>query len=131
MGLREVAERDLGRIVEDRRGGFGWEIVLTAPDGFASPEPLTGLSQDIAQVIDPDTGQAVSGRLASASLRISTVLAAGYTTLPRGIADSQVKPWRVSFLDINGAGPYEFKVVESNPDRTTGMVVLILEAYKP
>ena len=127
MNLRALAESDLGFIVEDGATGFGWPITLTDPSGFSSPDPLTGLSDDIAQVIDPDTGQAVSGRLASIALRISTLYAQGYA-LPQGIADASVKPWIVEFDDINGL-PYKFKVQQSNPDRALGIVTCLLETY--
>lgn len=127
MNLRALAESDLGFIVEDGETGFGWPITLTDPAGFSSVDPLTGLSDDIAQVIDPDTGQAVSGRLASIALRISTLYAQGYT-LPQGIADASAKPWIVEFNDINGL-PYKFKVQQSNPDRALGLVTCLLETY--
>ena len=112
MNLRQQAELDMGAIVEDSVYGFGWPIVVTSPDG-ALTKPLTGLSDDIAQVIDPETGQAVSGRLASVALRISSLTAAGFTELPRGISDTTVKPWVIEFDDING-NAYKFKVVQSN-----------------
>ena len=127
MGLRETAEADLGLILEDSSTGFGWPITVTDPAGKA--EPLTGLSGDIAQAIDPDTGQAVSGRLAMVSLRISSLLAAGFTDLPRGIADGLKKPWLITFDDINGTS-YTFKVQRSNPDRTLGLVKCILEIWQ-
>lgn len=125
MNLRALAESDLGFIVEDGATGFGWPITLTDPDGKSGP--FTGLSDDIAQVIDPDTGQAVSGRLASVALRISTLYAEGFK-LPQGIADASVKPWIVEFNDINGL-PYKFKVQQSNPDRALGLVTCLLETY--
>ena len=125
MGLRQMAESDLGRILEDTTTGGGWPMVVTDPDGSAAP--LTGFSNDISALIDPDTGQAVSGRLATVSLRISAITAAGLA-LPRGIADAGIKPWIVEFDDING-NPFKFKVSQSNPDRALGMVVLILELY--
>lgn len=128
MGLREIAEQDLSFMLEDSVTGFGWPITVVDPAGNVGS--FTGYSDDIAQVIDPDTGQAVSGRLASVTLRISTI----YTTLPgsglpRGIADTRNKPWVVSFNDINGL-PYTFKVSQSNPDRALGIVVLLLELYE-
>jgi hypothetical protein len=128
MSLRQIAEADLGAILEDNSTGFGWSIILTAPDGTV--RPLTGFSDDIAQVIDPDTGQAVSGRLASVALRISTI----YTEfpglgLPKSIADSGSKPWIVQFNDINGLS-YKFKIAQSNPDRALGMLVCLLEFYR-
>jgi hypothetical protein len=125
MGLRDLAEADLGRILEDAETGFGYPITLTDPAG--SVLALTGFSNDIAQVIDPDTGQVVSGRLASVALRISTITAAGLG-LPRGIANSSSKPWIVDFNDLLG-NPHKFKVFQSNPDRTIGMITLILESY--
>jgi len=127
MGLRQQAEADLAFILEDDTTGGGWPITVTDPDGTSGS--LTGISGDISQVIDPDTGTAVSGRLATASLRIASLTAAGLN-IPRGIADRSRKPWIVVFDDING-NPYTFKVSESNPDRTLGLVTVILEAYTP
>ena len=128
MGLREIAEQDLAVILEDSVFGFGFNISVTDPAGLNVPN-LTGYSNDIAQLIDPDTGQAVSGRLASCALRISSLTAAGLA-LPQGIADASSKPWIVAFDDING-NPFVFKVADSNPDRTIGMVTCILETYVP
>lgn len=122
MGLRDIAESDLAFILEDDVMGFGWPITLTNPLGQV--ENLTGFSNDIAQLIDPDTGQAVSGRVASVALRISSLNA-----LPVGIADSQSKPWLVTFDDING-NTFTFKVAQSNPDRALGIVTCLLEIYK-
>jgi hypothetical protein len=125
MGLRDLAEADLGRILEDAETGFGYPITLTDPLGKVLR--LVGFSNDIAQVIDPDTGQIVSGRSASVALRVSTIIAAGLD-LPRGIANSSSKPWVVEFDDLLGT-PHKFKVFQSNPDRTIGMITLILESY--
>lgn len=126
MGLRELAEKDLGAILEDSVTGFGWPITVTDPDGNTGT--LTGFSDDIAQVIDPDTGQAVSGRLASVALRASSLVLEGLG-LPRGIADTGSKPWVIQFDDING-NAYTFKVSQSNPDRALGLVVCLLELYE-
>jgi len=127
MSLRTIAEQDLATILEDGVTGFGWPITLTAPDGTVGA--LTGFSDDIAQVIDPDTGQAVSGRLASAALRTAAITAAlPGKGLPVGIADAASKPWLVAFDDING-NAYTFKVAQSNPDRALGLVTLLLELY--
>jgi len=126
MGLRDLVEQDLGAILEDSATGFGWPISLTDPDGLTD-ETLVGFSDDIAQSIDPDTGELVSGRLASVALRISTLHAAGFS-LPRGVADTSKKPWVVKFNDINGR-PHVFIVRQANPDRAAGLVVCILEGY--
>lgn len=127
MSLREIAETDLGFILEGDADGFRWPIVVTNPAGASAP--LFGFSDDIAQVIDPDTGQAVSGRLASVALRISSLIEAGLG-YPQGIADAALKPWLVAFDDING-NSYTFKVSQSNPDRALGLVACILEIYIP
>lgn len=128
MGLRELAEKDLGAILEDSTFGFGWPITLTDPSGLTDPN-LVGFSDDISQMIDPDTGQLVSGRLASVALRISSLLAAGFA-LPRGVAEQTSKPWVVTFNDINGIS-HTFKVRDGDPDRALGIVVCILESYNP
>lgn len=127
MSLRELAEADLATTLEDAATGFGWPIVLTNPAGVSAN--LVGQSNDIAMVIDPDTGTAISGRSASCALRISSIIAAGLA-LPQGIAAKTSKPWVVEFEDILGA-PYVFKVAKSNPDRGMGLVTLQLETYTP
>ena len=151
MSLRMLAESDLGFILEDAVTGFGWPITLTNPDGATIS--MTGFSNDIAQVIDPDTGQAVSGRSANCSLRMSsirelggnlvtecgeTLAQCGETSmqsgnvpfgLPRGIADSDSKPWIATFLDIGGL-PHTFKIIQSNPDRALGVLSCLLEIYE-
>ncbi len=127
MGLREDAEIDLGFILEDSTRGFGWPITVTDPSGTTAP--LTGDSGDISQLIDPDTGQAVSGRLAHISLRVASLLASPVAAIPRSIADSASKPWLITFDDINGVS-YTFKVSESDPDRKLGLVVCMLELYE-
>lgn len=126
MSLRADAERDLAFILEDDVRGGAWPITVTNPAGLSAP--LKGFSNDISQLIDPDTGQAVSGRLASVSLRISSLIAAGFTSLPEHIADDDVKPWLIAFDDING-NSYTFKVAESNPDRAIGIVTVLLQKY--
>lgn len=127
MGLREQAERDLSFIVEDADNGFGWSITLTDPSGHSAA--LVGLSNDIAQAIDPGTGMLVSGRVASVALRISTLKEKGFTELPKNIEDSSRKPWVVVFDDIGGES-HKFKVCEGNPDRSIGLVTCQLEGYE-
>lgn len=126
MNLRVQAEADAKAILEDGLLGFGWPITVTDPLGTAGS--LTGFSNDIAELIDPDTGQAVSGRLATVALSISSLTDAGLG-LPVGIADSTSKPWLMAFDDING-NPFVFKVQKSNPDRALGIITCILEIYK-
>lgn len=129
-GLREIAEQDLGFILEGDPNGFRWPIAVTAPDGTSNAEQMYGFSDDIAQVIDPDTGQIVSGRLATVVIRTATLQAEFPTQgLPKGISAKTSKPWIVEFNDINGTA-YKFKVQATNPDRALGAVTCILEEYK-
>lgn len=127
MSLRQTAETDLGLIMEDETTGFSWPISVTAPDG--STASMSGFSNDISQTIDPDTGMAVSGRVASIAIRIGHITAKlPGKGLPRNIADSTSKPWIVAFDDING-NSFTFKVKASNPDRALGLVTCELELY--
>jgi len=127
MSLRAVAEADLNGILEDDVTGFGYPITITSPDGLS--KPLKGFSNDISFSLDPDTGTAVSVRTASVALRISSLIAAGFTTLPEAIQDDTRKPWLVQFNDING-NPFTFKVQEGHPDRGLGIITCTLEIYR-
>lgn len=129
MGLRAIAEADLGAILEDSVTGFGFPITVTDPSGNSGTAPITGFSDDISQIIDPDTGQAVSGRLASVAIRIGLLTEVGLG-VPVGIADAASKPWLIAFNDING-NAFTFKVSQSNPDRAIGLVICLLELYTP
>jgi hypothetical protein len=126
MSLRLQAAADLLSIVQDATTGFGWPIVLTSPEGLTVA--LMGLSTDVGQTIDPETGVAVSGRRASVAIPIATLTALGMG-LPRAIADSSSKPWVVRFQDVHGA-PQSYKVQEAMPDRALGIVTCLLEAYR-
>lgn len=124
MGLREQAEADLATLVEDL-DGFGWPVTLTSPAG--APTSLVALTGDIAALLDPETGEAVLGRTISATLRVSS-LPAG--PIPRGVAELGEKPWRVTFLDLQGA-TIETRVTDTRPDYTLGVLVCRLEVYQP
>ncbi len=127
--LRELAETDLTTTLESELG-FGWPVTITDP---AEAQVSTrGQSGDISQMIDPETGQAVSGRLAHVAFRIKTLRAAGLANsgIPTGIVDGDSKPWLVAFNDLEG-DTYTFKVRDGNPDRTIGIVTCTLEPYEP
>lgn len=126
MSLKELISRDTKNILEDTDTGFGWGITVTNPDGVSS-DGLKGYSNDIAEMIDVDTGVAVSGRTASVAIHLDSLSDQGLE-IPVGIADKSKKPWIVEFNDILG-NPYTFKVSESRPDRAMGVVVCLLECY--
>jgi len=127
MNFREIAETDLSFTLEDSQFGFGYEIEIIDPDGLT--KKVNGQSNDIAFAIDPDTGQAVTGRVATVVLRVKTLTDLGFTALPAVQSDKTKKPWIIKFLDINGTS-HTFTVKESNPDRTIGLIFCYLEFYK-
>lgn len=127
MNLRETAERDLELILEDDVNGFNWPILVEDPDGNTAE--LIGNSGDIGMSIDPNTGLAVSGRIAHVALRISSIVSAGLSGLPRGQADKTKKPWKFTFNDL-GSNSYVFIVRQAMPDRTLGLITCVVEAYK-
>jgi len=124
MSLIADAAATVRSILEDVSGGFGVEFTLTEPGGFSAL--VRGFSADIAAVIDPETGQAVSGRRATFAVSMATLTAAGFTELPRGVADSSSRPWVVT------RGAARFKIIEATPDRSEGarIVTGTLEAYR-
>jgi len=121
MGLREQAALDAGAILEDSTSGFGVPVVFTSPAGVVTA--LTGFTQDVSVTIDPETGQAVSGRRASVAVSLASLPA-----MPAAVADGSQKPWLVSFASVDGVTA-TWKVVEVLPDRAVGVVVLLLESY--
>lgn len=124
MGLREVATRDLNKFLDI---DFSYPISLIDPNGITAN--IAGYTNDIAQVIDANTGEIISGRLASIAISINDIYDAGMN-LPTNIQDSDSKPWRVIFEDLNG-NTYNFKVTASNPDRALGIITCELEQYDP
>jgi hypothetical protein len=126
MDLRRLAQTHLGVILEDKTKGFGWDITVIDPNGVTAL--LTGFSNDVSDLIDPDTGQAISGRVASVALRIAH-LKLNNLGIPQGISNRLTKPWVVKFNDI-GDEEHTFKVQQSNPDRALGIVTCLLEVYK-
>jgi hypothetical protein len=126
VSLREQAAADLRFILEGDPAGFRWPITITNPAGVS--QSLFGFSSDVHLAIDPETGQAVVGRRASAALSTARLAELGLE-VPRGVGDAQSKPWVITFADIGGAS-HRFKVVEAIPDRAIGIVVCTLEVYR-
>lgn len=125
MGIRELANRHNRAILNNSATGGGWPFTITDPAGNTAA--LTGWSNDIAQVIDPDTGQAVSGRLATVTMHLQDLEAQGLA-IPSGENFSNAKPWLVTWDDLRG-NAYKFKISSADPDRTINNVTCILEAW--
>ena len=81
-------------------------------------------------MIDVNTGEVVSGQHAIVALRISTLMLQGFTSLPKDVPSETLKPWTVTFNDIQGKA-FTFKVIKSFPDNGLGLVKCVLGKYKP
>lgn len=125
MNLRDTAHTHLNAILNHPSFG-GVDVKITSPAGQF--ETLKSLSNDIFQSIDPGTGQIVSGRVCTVSVLIADLIKYGFSGI-KGIAEKTQKPWIVETTDVY-LREYKFKVVESHPDISAGLVVLFLEVYK-
>ena len=121
MSLRDIAAADLLSIVTDT-SGFSAPVTVTNPAGTSAI--LYGLVQDIGFRLDPDTGMPVAGRQASVALSIASLTANGLSE-PAPVPDESSKPWTIVFDSKT------FTVQEARPDRGAGLIVLMLESYKP
>jgi hypothetical protein len=126
-GLRRQAIEDLCTIMKDDVLGPGWPVVVTNPEG--EKRRLLGITTDIGEELDPDTGIAVAGRRASVALHIRSLTAAGLD-LPVHVADQTKRPWLMTFVNSEGE-TVDYKVNDSMPDTALGLVVCMLEIYKP
>ena len=126
MGLRARAALDAQRILTNTNH-FGWPITITDPAGTSAV--VTGFSNDVAQVLDPQTGEVIEGRTVTAVLSIATLTEAGFTSLPRSVVSDAQRPWVITFDDVNGNSG-TFKVMSTNPDHTLGIIVCFLETYQ-
>lgn len=106
--------------------GFGWPVVVTDPSGASGT--LFAQAGRVGLMIDPETGVAVTGQVAHAVIRQSSLAAAGLG-VPKGISDGAGKPWLVRFADVDGAAR-TYKVQEAQRDDHLGVVKCILEAYR-
>ena len=123
--LRAQAERDLATTLE---GDWGVPVTITDPDGKAAT--LQAQSGDIGVTIDPETAAPVAGRRAHVALRMVSLAAAGFGSLPRAHSSGVGMPWVVRFDDLAG-GSHSFAVRHTYPDRALGVLVCIVEHWRP
>ena len=126
MNLRGQAELDLGLTMEDDVNGFGMSATITNPTGTSAALKIQ--SGDVHLLFDPETGVSVSNRTAHASIRIASLTAASLG-IPRAQPNQNANPWLFEFQDANG-NSRKFTVQEARPDRTLGIVTVILEIMK-
>lgn len=117
MSILSIARSDAARFIRDAQNGGAESFTLTSPLGEVWAGQR-GWWQDIAQTVDPKTGEVLTGRLVTVTLATE-----GLSAIPRAIADSAMKPWLVSFDGV------VYKVAESTPDTSLGTVTCVLERY--
>ncbi len=124
MSLVDQAAADLAAIFADEQG-FGVEVFLTTPDGIRVG--VRAFAADVAHLIDPQTGQAVSGRVVSLALPLASLVE--WPGLAAGTVDTDRRPWVVELCDPRGV-EHTFRIRETRPDRTLGVLLCFLEPYK-
>ena len=126
MSLLDRVQKDSQRIMNSNRFGFSTALVLTAPDGVA--HGLNGIVSVIHNLIDPDTGQPVSGFLATVSLN-TLDLQQSAIDMPYGEMDEQERPWTVDTTLVGGVEILT-KVIRVAPDKTNGNILIDLGVYE-
>ena len=124
IGMRQVAHNDAELIMKEATG-FVWPCTVTSPAGV--PVIFSSRTTDIHQTIDAGTGEIITGRIATCTLLIKDLIASSFQTIS-GVAETTSKPWVIEFDDVGGRS-YKFKVSETFPDNTLGLMVCTLEVY--
>lgn len=127
MSILDLAEKDLGMILEDDVNGFGVPCSITNPAGLTVPD-IKVQTGDIHLILDMETDAKISNRVVHISARISTLIAEGLE-IPRAQPNQSANPWIFEFADVNGV-IRKFTVSDSKPDRKMGVVTIILELLK-
>lgn len=125
MSLFEDAALELQEIINDDLGA-SLECLITSPDGIN--ETFQCRMSDISQTIDRNNHERTSGRQIVVSLSMLDLKISGFDNI-RGVAKKTEKPWIATFsnvLEVSG----DYKVAETAPDNTLGIVVLYLEVIK-
>lgn len=125
MSLFDDAAADFREIINSDIGA-SLECVITSPDGVINSFKCR--MSDISQSIEPGTGDRVSGRRVSISMSLFDLKHEGFESV-RGIEKKNEKPWKVEFNNIL-CDQGTFKVTETAPDYTLGVIVLHLELMK-
>lgn len=126
MGLLTDAADQAKAILEDT-DGFGLTATVTNPLGVSAS--VTGLPSDIGQSLDPETGMVVSKRLVSLALPMAA-LDAAFETRPVGVSGHDEEPWLVRFQAPGMKTAQDFKVEDTLPDQTLGILVCFLGVYE-
>jgi hypothetical protein len=123
VGLLAQAAVDARAFLQDVDGGFAQPITVWDP--FGNKLELKGFANRIGQQIDPQTGVMVSADIVTVALPIASFPSGKE---PVGVSDPASRPWVVAFTDVAGHSE-KFKVRETIPDRTLGVIVCVLEQW--
>jgi hypothetical protein len=115
MGIRELAESDLAKTLEDLNGA-GTPYILS--DG-AADYTVAGTFGDIAYLFNPGMGNTVQTGAITATYRIRTLRDQTEKTPERG--------WKARVFDLAGKEQTLY-VARYEPDRTIGIARLTLAA---
>ena len=126
MSLLDRVQKDSQRILNSEKFGFSTPLVLTDPSETA--HDLKGIVSVIHNLIDPDTGQPVSGFLATVSLNALDLRDKGID-MPEGEMDSNSKPWKVQTTVVGGV-QISTKVTRVAQDETNGNILIDLGNYE-
>jgi len=112
VNLLDVARGDLPFLLSD----FSVAASIFSPEGEETQ--VQGLHRDTGEMLDPETGEMVSGR------HVSLVIPLPSVAIPHGVSERSKKPWKVVF-----EGKI-FRIVQTRPDATIGALVVMLEEYR-
>jgi VCBS repeat-containing protein len=126
MSLIKRVQKDAQAIINSDRFGFSYALTLT--DQASIEHKLKGIMSIIHNLVDPDTGQPVSGFLATVSINAADLFAKNIK-IPVGEMSSAARPWLVSYID-QFLRVIEMKLVRSAPDLTNGNIICDLEHYQ-
>ena len=125
MSLLQRIQKDSQRIMNSTRFGVSIDIVLLDP---AQVEyPLKSIVTVIHNLVDPDTGQPVSGYLATASINRLDLNELGIA-LPEGISNELARPWTIRYTNIDNV-EITNKITRAAPDEANGNILCDLGSY--
>lgn len=125
MSLLDRMRKDSQRIMNSARCGFSTAITLTDPSGVGYP--FNSIIAVIHNLVDPDTGQPVSGFLATASINTLDLLALGLE-IPEGEMSESARPWTITETNIQNV-VVTYKIVSAAPDEANGNILCDLVNY--
>lgn len=125
MTLATDAYNDFQEIIRSDMGAV-WPCTIKSPAGVSVDYDCR--FAQISQTVNPGTNEVVLLDQLTISVLMKD-LADNSMDGIRNIEKETEKPWVVTIADILGNSD-TYKVVESNPDRTLGNMVLWLERYK-